>query len=129
MFSLITIVSAVVIEAAIHWYVIEKKRKDPKDNVAFTFTRTMLYIFIATAFAGATYQWTLDYVFLLIGWCGSVAIVRWSLFDYLLNLMRGKPLYYLGNETIDDKIEAKFNGTLVLIVKLVVFILISLLII
>ena len=115
-------IAIVIIEALIHWYVIERMHKDPKDNDGLMVIRTIAYIGLAAFLAGVSYHWTLDYIISLFVCVGLLVGVRWALFDYALNLMRGKPLYYLGNETIDDKIERKFNGLHLLILKIVVLI-------
>ena len=119
---MIVIVLTILIEAAIHWYIIERKKKDPKDNVAFTTLRTFFYIGVASYFAGVAYAWTIDYVFKLVLWVGIVTVMRWALFDYALNIMRGKELFYLGDETFDDKIEKLLNGWLLLTFKALAFI-------
>ena len=125
---MIVITATILIETLIHWYIIERKHRDPKDNEAFTIMRTLFYIGIASAFAGVAYQWTLDYIFKLLMWLGIVVAMRWALFDYVLNLLRGKPLFYLGNVTFDDKLEQKINGWLLLTFKSLTYIGISLLI-
>jgi hypothetical protein len=125
---MIVITATILIEAAIHWYFIERLKKDPKDNDALMILRTLFYVGVASWFAGVAYVWTLDYIFKSLLWVAIVVTMRWALFDYALNIMRGKPLFYLGNETIDDKIEKLLNGWLLLTFKALVFIGCSLLI-
>jgi hypothetical protein len=84
--------------------------------------RTLLYIAICGSFAGVAYEWTWQYYGIIMLWIAIAVSVRWALFDYILNLMRGKPLFYLGQETIDDIIESKFNEVALFIIKMVVLI-------
>lgn len=126
MIAFITIVSAVILETVAHWFIIERCKEDPKDNIAFTFTRTVLYIALGTAWAGPAYQWTIEYVIILLSWVGIIVAVRWVLFDYVLNLLRGKPFFYLGDKTWDDRLEAKVNTWLLLGIKVIAFLAIML---
>ena len=119
---MILITATILIEAAIHWYIIERKKKDPKDNDALMILRTFFYVGVASYFAGVAYIWTLDYILKLLLWVAIVVTMRWSLFDYALNIMRGKELFYLGDETFDDKIEKLLNGWLLLTFKALAFI-------
>jgi hypothetical protein len=121
MVAIIIITIAVVLEATIHWYIITKKKRDPKKDGAIMAMRTIIYIAIAMGFAGAAYEWSLENVLRLLGWISAVVMIRWSVFDYALNLMRGKDLFHLGDITWDDKIESKINGYLLLVLKLITF--------
>jgi len=119
---MILIVATILIEAAIHWYIIERRKKDPKDNDALMILRTFFYVGVASYFAGVAYVWTLDYILKLLLWVAIVVTMRWALFDYALNIYRRKPLFYLGDETFDDKIEKLLNGWLLLTFKALAFI-------
>ena len=104
----------VIVEAAIHAYIIEKKKKDPKQNKAFTTMRTLFYISVVIGLTGPDYSWWALY------WLGNVVATRWGLFDYALNIFRGKDIDHLGDITWDDKIEAQINSGILMAVKLLV---------
>jgi hypothetical protein len=116
--AIIIIVSLIIIEASIHWYIIEKKKKDPKQNSVFTFMRTFIYVILAGTLPGVTYSITFVWVLASLGWGLAILILRWAIFDYALNLMRpGKKLWHLGDITIDDKFEAKIDWRVLLVLK------------
>jgi hypothetical protein len=88
--------------------------------------RTLLYIAICGSFAGVAYQWTWQYYGIIMLWIAIAVTIRWTLFDYLLNLMRRKPLYYLGSETIGDIIESRFNEVALFVIKMTILIAVAL---
>lgn len=119
MIGIIVISLVVILEATIHWYVIEKRNEDPKKNRLLMFYRTGLYLILSIILTGAVYSWS--EILPLVFWLAVILGTRYALFDYALNLMRGKPIYHLGNITLDDRIESKIDGKLLLFIKSTIY--------
>ena len=116
-FGIIIVAAAITIEAAIHWYLISKKRQDPKKNRVFSIMRTLVLFCVGVGIAGAANSWAWADIYPTAAWVGYILVVRWAVFDYILNVFRRKPLFYLGDITIDDRIERNIDGTVLLIIK------------
>jgi len=119
--KIIIVFAFILLEAGIHWFIIEKQKRDPKKDGLFTFMRTLVLVGVGIACAGAVYSYTFSAIYPILVWWGYILITRWSMFDYFLNVFRGKELFYLGNITFDDKIEAKINPILLLTLKMAIY--------
>ena len=115
--KILIILAVILAESGIHWYIIEKKKRDPKRDFVFKSLRTLILLSVGVAMAGAAYSWDWQDIYPTFAWVGYIVVVRWALFDYFLNIARKKPLFYLGNVTIDDRIERKINGWVLLAIK------------
>ena len=90
----------ILIDAVVNWYTIEKKKQVP-DYLLMTIIRGMIAILFG-AFALDLQQHKL-WPFL-----GFTAGSFWLLFDPILNLMRGKSLFYVGTNAQLDKFGLKY---------------------
>jgi len=90
----------VICHAAIDWYRIEKLKKQIDHPV-----ETVLFVAVAATGTMIVMNW----------WFVALALgVRLLIFDYALNLMRGKNWDYLGEGAQTDKLLKKLNKWVVL---------------
>lgn len=89
----------ILIDAFINWYWIEKRKTVP-NYMILTIVRGWFFIVI-----GITVPITPD---IFLEWLAFTTCSFWVLFDITLNLLRGKKIIYLGENSFIDSLGRKY---------------------
>ena len=90
----------IIIDAIANWYMIEKKKSVP-DYLPMTLFRGLMLIVIGSL----VFHTTLENVW---QWILFSTTSFWLLFDILINLLRGKNIFYRGENSAVDKFGRKY---------------------
>jgi len=89
----------IVLDALVNWYIIEKRKIVP-NYIQLTIVRGWAFILIGIAINLQEWQ--------LLWWFLFTATSFWLLFDILINLFRGKNIFYRGENSMIDKFGTKY---------------------
>jgi len=91
----------IVLDALVNWYIIEKKKIVP-NYIQLMIFRGWAFILIGIAINLQEWQ--------LLWWFLFTTTSFWLLFDILINLFRGKNIFYRGENSMIDKFGRKYHS-------------------